>query len=404
VDAGAVDPAERCLSCGAELRGPSSFCRHCGAARSKVSDRSAQNPREESPRSSAEPEADHSAAVPTTADAGALASTDRTDRPTDPGSQASPTDPRAPVGDPAVPPDYGSSPTIAGAPAGYPQPPQAGHGTPPSGYQAPHPGYGGPPAPGYPQPPQVAYGTPPPGYQAPQSAYGPPPPGYPGLAAGYPGDPAFLPAPTERTGERRLGSGWLIGGTAVAVLAIVGISVGIYLAVSGGSSPPTRLVATPLLPGATSPVAKTPAQASAPPARPAAAHHAPVAAKLPPSVVTPPRASISQAGEQQAVASTIQRHFSLISHHEFSAAYALLAPSLQTGESSWVSAHEADGIYSVNVAVDAAVRSSDSATASIVKMTTLDGHGCKSWSGSWGLIKISGQWRISESNLSAAGC
>jgi hypothetical protein len=121
-------------------------------------------------------------------------------------------------------------------------------------------------------------------------------------------------------------------------------------------------------------------------------------------VVPSPRARIGQVSEQQAVANTIQRHFSLISQHRFSAAYALLAPSLQTGESSWVSAHEADGIYSVNVAVNATVHSEGSATASIIKMTTLDGHGCKRWSGSWGLTRIGGQWRISESNLSQNPC
>ncbi|MFZ1926656.1 MAG: hypothetical protein WAU42_11000 [Solirubrobacteraceae bacterium] len=104
------------------------------------------------------------------------------------------------------------------------------------------------------------------------------------------------------------------------------------------------------------------------------------------------------------MADTIQRHFSLISEHNFSAAYALLAPSLQTGESSWVASHREDGIYKVNVAVDAKLDSADSATARIVNMTTLDGHGCKSWSGSWNLEKLSGQWRISESNISSTPC
>jgi hypothetical protein len=107
---------------------------------------------------------------------------------------------------------------------------------------------------------------------------------------------------------------------------------------------------------------------------------------------------------QQAVSNTIQRHFSLITQHRFSSAYQLLAPNLQTGESTWISAHEADGIYNVSVAVDASVHSSTSATASIAKMRTLDGHGCKLWSGTWGLTKIAGQWRISASHLSQSPC
>jgi hypothetical protein len=104
------------------------------------------------------------------------------------------------------------------------------------------------------------------------------------------------------------------------------------------------------------------------------------------------------------VADTIQHHFSLISEHNFSAAYALLAPSLQTGESAWVASHREDGIYKVNVAVDAKLNSADSATATIVNMTTLDAHGCKSWSGSWNLERLAGQWRISESNISSSPC
>jgi hypothetical protein len=140
------------------------------------------------------------------------------------------------------------------------------------------------------------------------------------------------------------------------------------------------------------------------------AHQATSSESLPPSVsksaVTAPaaRRPIGQSSETQAVADTIQRHFSLISEHHFSAAYALLAPNLQTGESSWVSAHREDGIYKVNVAVDAKLSSADSATATIVKMTTLDGHGCKNWSGSWNLTKVSGQWRISEPNVSSTPC
>jgi hypothetical protein len=94
----------------------------------------------------------------------------------------------------------------------------------------------------------------------------------------------------------------------------------------------------------------------------------------------------------------------LIRQHRFAEAYALLAPSLQNGESTWISAHQSDGIYSVNVAVNATVHSSSSATATIAKMATLDNHGCKNWSGSWEMTKINGQWRISKSNLSPSAC
>jgi hypothetical protein len=198
----------------------------------------------------------------------------------------------------------------------------------------------------------------------------------------------------------------IVGGVLAAVLAVAGIGVGIYLVASGGSSGQTRLLATPVVTAA----AARPNQGSASGARPAAsAHRATTSQSLPPSISTPvvtvpARRRVVASSETRAVADTIQRHFSLISEHHFSAAYALLAPSLQSGESSWVAAHREDGIYKVNVAVDAKLSSSDSATATIVKMTTLDGHGCKSWTGSWNLTKIGDRWRIAESNISSTPC
>jgi len=204
-----------------------------------------------------------------------------------------------------------------------------------------------------------------------------------------------------------MATGWLIGSITAGVLAIAGIGVGIYLA-AGHSGAQARLLATPVLTTASSPAASSqasvsrshPAKAS-PPATPPA--HTTIVTH---TVTTPPVAhsALAESSERRAVAATIERHFSLISQHDFSAAYALLAPSLQSGESSWVAAHREDGIYKVEVAVRAAVRSADSATATVTKMTTLDGHGCKNWSGSWGLTKIGGQWRISEANVDPTPC
>jgi hypothetical protein len=211
-----------------------------------------------------------------------------------------------------------------------------------------------------------------------------------------------VPVQYETQQETTKPNGWLIGGIAAGVLVVAGIGVAIYFAASGSSSGQAQLVSTPVVTAASAATSQPPPS----PAQPAPSHSRQSAStpSLPPSVVTPPRARISEGGERQAVANTIQHHFSLITQHNFSAAYALLAPSLQTGESSWVEAHRADGIYNVNVAVDATLHSAESATATIVKMTTLDGHGCKNWSGSWGLTKIGGQWRISESNLSSTTC
>lgn len=202
-------------------------------------------------------------------------------------------------------------------------------------------------------------------------------------------------------------TGWIVGGVAAALLAIIGMGVGIYVAASGGSGGQTGLVASPVVTAASA-VANQSSPSSPQPSVSIHRHVTPNES-LPPSaqpsaVIARARPSIEASSETHAVADTIQHHFSLISEHDFSAAYALLAPSLQTGESSWIASHREDGIYKVNVAVDAKLNSSDSATANIVKMTTLDGHGCKSWSGSWNLVKLGSEWRISESNISSTPC
>ncbi len=281
------------------------------------------------------------------------------------------------------------------------------------GYQAQQGGYpaqsgqfpgtpqGYPQAPGHYSSLEAGYAASPGGYPGQPGGYQAVTPGYPNGPGGYP-----LPLPAHSVGAsdgKR--TGWLIGGVVAATLAVAGIGVGIYLAVSGGSSGQTRLLSTPSVS-----VIPASAKQSPSPATPtkAVVHTVGSSAPLPPSVsdstTAPLRHVLTQASETRAVADTIQRHFSLISEHNFSAAYALLAPSLQTGESSWVASHREDGIYSVKVAVDPKLQSSDSATATIVNMTTLDGHGCKSWSGSWGLTKLAGQWRISESNISSSLC
>jgi hypothetical protein len=238
-----------------------------------------------------------------------------------------------------------------------------------------------------------------------------PPPGYP-PGYSYPTAPGNAPIPIPY-GEQRAARnpGWLVAGAVFGTLALVGIVVGLYLAVSGSSGGGTPTLTVPTAAAASVAAGHTsdPSEPRSAPSpkpiggdRPASGQTPIAAAAATPTTSTP--TPVDEAAEQQAVASTIQRHFSLIRNHRFAAAYALLAPNLQTGESTWVASHRSDGIYSVNVAVDATVHSPDSATAAILKMTTLDAHGCKNWSGSWGLTKIAGQWRISEANLSAGPC
>jgi hypothetical protein len=201
------------------------------------------------------------------------------------------------------------------------------------------------------------------------------------------------------------------------MLALVGIVVGLYFALSSGSGGQARLLVAPAVTTAaaaaeqrssTSASSTQATSTSAPTSGPSTT--SPSSPSRPPVPAVAPQpvsahvAAPSQVGEQHAVAATIHRHFLLIEQHHFSAAYALLAPSLQSGESSWIASHREDGIYNVSLTVEATVHSAASATARIAKMTTLDGHGCKNWSGSWGLTKIAGQWRISQANISSNPC
>ena len=180
-------------------------------------------------------------------------------------------------------------------------------------------------APGYPQEfdpyPQSAagYHIAGPGYVGQVAGYPTAPTGYP--TGGYP-----VPPPTQAAGAsdaKRMG--WLIGGVVAATLAVAGIGVGIYLAVDGGSSGQTRLLSTPSV-GVTPASAKQASSAGPPKTT---VHTVGSTVHLPPSVSVPTTAPVrhtfTQEGETRAVADTIQRHFSLISEHDFSAAYALLA-------------------------------------------------------------------------------
>jgi hypothetical protein len=313
--------------------------------------------------------------------------------------------PQAPAADPTTPSRTSTTP-LDEAPTAPLQPPSE---PPPASAQQSPPA---PPPPGYPFAPgyQAPLAHQPPGYQPPPAypnmqQFGgvPPPPGYPGAPPAPAPDPRYLAPQPPPAAPQPKSSSALIAATALGVLALVGIAIGIYLAVSGGSNTPTRLLGAPVLAGSSAP-AGTGSSPSTTPSQPAAQTHHALPSTTPTVPVPTPTPRTSTLVEARAVSNTIQRHFSLITEHQFAAAYALLAPNLQTGESSWISAHETDGIYNVDVTVNPAVHSSSAATATIVKMTTLDGHGCKHWSGDWGLVKLDGRWRISESNLSSTTC
>jgi hypothetical protein len=359
-----------CCSCGKQFADGEQFCRHCGARRILgTQDRPPTDQRSESSGSSTtSTRSERFATEPT-----------RPRRRTDPSQGVDPPTEEAVLG--------GVGSTGFADPSG-----QAGLPGSPPGAVGPggHPGA----SPSYPAPP---HGPPPPGY----------PPDYAPQPPAYPAPPGYA-APPQQMQQPKGINGWVIAGSIGGTLALVGIGVAIYLAASGHSSRPAQLLSTPVL--------TTAAVATTPPAggkSPTSSHHSASSSPAPTAPIThasrkpPPvlaHSAIDEANERRAAAQTIERHFSLITQHDFSAAYALLAPSLQSGESSWVQAHREDGIYKVEVSVDATLHSHDTATATVNKMTTLDRSGCKRWSGSWGLTKIDGEWRISEASVSPTPC
>jgi ribosomal protein L40E len=415
-----IENAAICERCGERFGVGARFCRSCGAARPERPDE-ANAPTEAfataEQRTDAAAESHESAPESVDRVEPAAADPATAERP------RSPTPPAVPRNDNSVPPGRQPPPI----PPGYQGSPQAGYAVTPEGYQvAPgsYPGYAGQP-PGYQGSPQAGYpAVTPEGYQVAPGSY----PGYAGQPPGYQGPPQMgyatpvvgypvqqSPGTVAQQQEVKRPSRWLIGGIAAGVLGIVGIGVGVVLAASGGSSGQTGLVAAPVVTSAAATAAKPPSSgrrsfSTGRPSTPKASSSSQPSSVSPPSAsvrsITPaPQATIAErVGQQQAVESTIHQEFALITEHKFSAAYALLAPSLQSGEAGWVASHRENGIYNVSVATNATINSDDSATASIVKMRTLDGEGCKNWTGSWNLIRIDGQWRISEANISPGSC
>ena len=365
--------AVTCPQCGEEAAADQRFCRHCGAGLDAV-----------------------------TADVSQASDKSSSEEATEPLSKTKDAKGSGKKAPPPPTPPFAQAPNSAGN----------GHATPTP-----------PPASAPPQMPPGAIPTqPPPGFVAPQYMQDPTtgvhyvaqpvaqPAFIPGQVPAAPPTGGYVLMPTQQPEEKKTSQGLLIGGTAAAILAVIGLGVGLFFALSGGSSHAPHLVAAPAaansLVSPTSPPASEPSNAGSggsgsghASGAPAPTHHA-----APVHHHHAYAASSGGGNDDAAISSTIQRHFNLIQNHEFSAAYALLAPSAQTGESSWVSQHQADGIQSVSVSVTPHVTGSSSGTATIDSMITHDNSGCQSWSGSWDMTKIGGEWRIAHANLSSSRC
>lgn len=116
------------------------------------------------------------------------------------------------------------------------------------------------------------------------------------------------------------------------------------------------------------------------------------------------RSSTASPTARLAVEQALNRHFSQLVDGEYSTAYNNLTGAVATGASSWISAQREDNLQSFELDVSPEV-SGDTAVANIVRFVTYaEASGCHTWSGSWGMAKVDGSWKIAKSNLTRGSC
>jgi hypothetical protein len=104
------------------------------------------------------------------------------------------------------------------------------------------------------------------------------------------------------------------------------------------------------------------------------------------------------------VLDSIDGHWKAIGEGRFRAAYGYLGPALATGESRWVSNHEADGITSVSYEFHVVRNGGSTATVAVDQLRTEDAHGCHNWSGDYTMIKADSKWLITGTTIQPTPC
>lgn len=155
----------------------------------------------------------------------------------------------------------------------------------------------------------------------------------------------------------------------------------------------SSLVAGPLLAAwraAPQPVANAQCSAGASPTQVAA----------PPATTSPSTASAAR--------DAVYTYWSFLQLGEYRDAFAMLSPSEQRslgGIGKWLSYYEGDPVESVDVTLDPATVSGDTAYVSIASLQTVGAStGCKRWSGSYRLALTGDGWRIDYAKLSPRAC
>lgn len=119
----------------------------------------------------------------------------------------------------------------------------------------------------------------------------------------------------------------------------------------------------------------------------------------------PPPSSTSDASAAQ---NAVYTYWSDLQLNDYRAAFDFLSPSEQSslgGLNTWLNYYANDPVISVNVNLDNASLSGNTATVPISYLETVGGStGCKDWTGSYTLIHSGSNWLINYANLHSTGC
>lgn len=248
-------------------------------------------------------------------------------------------------------------------------------------------------------PPPLGPGSPPPIYPAGANGY---------LQMSYPGQP-----------QRRTNTGLIVGLVAAGFAAAGVIAIVILLATGSSSGAgPTITTATsaaapvtPVTPSAGSTLAagKGAGSATSLVSTGTPRRHTKRKASGVTNPTTAPAPFVAAAASPVDIESARQvvaRHWSLISSGDFAAAFALFVPGSQGSESGWISAHQEVAPISATVSVGTPTFSDPTdASVPLLSLRTADAtDGCASWTGSYDVRRVNGQWLIGKADLQKQSC
>jgi hypothetical protein len=108
--------------------------------------------------------------------------------------------------------------------------------------------------------------------------------------------------------------------------------------------------------------------------------------------------------ERVAVAQVVRAHWSNIESGNYAAAFSALAPGTQS-QSSWISAHEQDGLTSASISLGTpTMTSATTATVPVLSLRTNAASGCNIWSGHYEMVNVGGSWKINKAKISNSSC